>query len=138
MQIDIEALTTPRERGVIGGFKVDAHQRQDRAQKAFRLAQWQIEEEPQRQSCFDREFWCRSALPSLYPCTNAGTQHYARVLSDGVGASVDAALVLAPLLGSRMRGQRQVQQAARAIVERVELHSEAPAFRLAHDVCTHR
>ena len=53
MQIDIEALTTPRERGVIGGFEINVHQRQDRPQKALRLAQWQIEDEPQRQSCLD-------------------------------------------------------------------------------------
>jgi len=54
MQVDIEALTAPRERGVIGGFSVDAHQRQNRAQKSLRLAQWQIEDEPQRQGCLDR------------------------------------------------------------------------------------
>jgi hypothetical protein len=30
MEIDIELLTTPREGGVVGSFKIDTHQRQDR------------------------------------------------------------------------------------------------------------
>ena len=54
MKINVEALTTPRERGVVGGFEVDAHQTQNRAQKALHLAQWQIEDESQPQSCLDR------------------------------------------------------------------------------------
>ncbi len=53
MQIGIEALTASRERGVDGSFEINVHQRQDRPQKALRLAQWQIEDEPQRQSCLN-------------------------------------------------------------------------------------
>jgi hypothetical protein len=40
MQMDTEALTAPRERGVVGSLKIDIHQRQYRPQKTFRLAQW--------------------------------------------------------------------------------------------------
>ena len=34
-----ERLTSSGERGVVGGFEIDTHQRQDRPQEAFRLAQ---------------------------------------------------------------------------------------------------
>ncbi len=54
MQIGIEVMATTRESCVIWGFKSQLHQRQYRSQKALRLAQWQIEDEPQRQSCLDR------------------------------------------------------------------------------------
>ena len=48
VELDLEALTAPRERGVVGGFEIDAQQRQDRPQAALRLAQWQPENEPER------------------------------------------------------------------------------------------
>ena len=37
MQVDVETPTSPRERGVIGSFEINVHQRQDRPQKALRL-----------------------------------------------------------------------------------------------------
>ena len=52
---DAEVLTTPRERGVVGRLEIDPHQGQDRPQEAFRLAQRQPEDEPQRQRGLDRE-----------------------------------------------------------------------------------
>ena len=54
MQIDIEVLTTTRHGGVIWGFKSQLHQRKYRSQKALRLAQWQLEDEGQCKSRFDR------------------------------------------------------------------------------------
>ena len=52
---EIEALTPPRERGVIWRFEVWAHQDQDRPQEALGLAQGQPEDEPERQCGLDRE-----------------------------------------------------------------------------------
>ena len=52
---EIEALTPPRERGVIWRFEVGAHQDQDRPQEALGLAQGQPEDEPERQCGLDRE-----------------------------------------------------------------------------------
>ena len=46
MQIDIEALTTPRERGVVGSLESDTHQRQDRPQEALGLSKRQLEDKP--------------------------------------------------------------------------------------------
>ncbi len=43
-----EALTPPRERGVIRRFEVGAHQDQDRPQEALGLAQGQPEDDPER------------------------------------------------------------------------------------------
>ncbi len=54
MQVDIEALTAPRERSVIGSLEVDTHQRQYRPQEVLRLTQWEIEDQAQSQSGFDR------------------------------------------------------------------------------------
>ncbi len=45
MQPDIEALTTPREGGVVGSFEIDVHQGQHRPQEAFCLAKRQLEDE---------------------------------------------------------------------------------------------
>jgi hypothetical protein len=42
MKINVEALTTPRERGVVGSFEINVHQRQDRPQKSLRLSQRKV------------------------------------------------------------------------------------------------
>ena len=49
-----ERLTSSGERGVGGGFEIDTHQRQDRPQEAFRLAQGQPEDKAERQRRLDR------------------------------------------------------------------------------------
>ena len=49
-----ERLTSSGERGVVGGFEIDTHQRQDRPQEAFRLAQGQPEDKAERQRRLDR------------------------------------------------------------------------------------
>ena len=54
IQIDIEAPTTPRERGVVGSLERDSHQRKYGSQKTLSLAQWEIEDEAQRQSRLNR------------------------------------------------------------------------------------
>jgi hypothetical protein len=54
MQIDAEWLTASRESGVVGSFQIDAHQRQDGPQEAFRLPKRQLENKPKHQSRLDR------------------------------------------------------------------------------------
>ena len=49
-----ERLTSSGERGVVGGCEIDTHQRQDRPQEAFRLAQGQPEDKAERQRRLDR------------------------------------------------------------------------------------
>ena len=49
-----ERLTASGERGVVGGCEIDTHQRQDRPQEAFRLAQGQPEDKAERQRRLDR------------------------------------------------------------------------------------
>ncbi len=55
IECEIEALTPPRERRVVWSLEVGAHQGQDRPHEALGLAQGQPEDEPERQSRFDRE-----------------------------------------------------------------------------------
>ena len=52
---EIEVLTPPRERRVIGCIEIDVHQGEDRTEEALGLAQWQPKDEPQRHGCLDRE-----------------------------------------------------------------------------------
>ena len=49
-----ERLTSSGERGVVGGCEIDTHQRQDRPQEAFRLAQGHPEDKAERQRRLDR------------------------------------------------------------------------------------
>ena len=51
----VDVLPAPGQRGVIGRPKVELHQPQERREKAFGLPQRQMEEEPQREGCFDRD-----------------------------------------------------------------------------------
>ncbi len=47
-------LATSREGGVIGRFEIESHQRKYGSQKTLSLAQWEIEDEAQRQSRLNR------------------------------------------------------------------------------------
>ena len=49
-----ERLTSSGERGGVGGCEIDTHQRQDRPQEAFRLAQGHPEDKAERQRRLDR------------------------------------------------------------------------------------
>ena len=50
---DIEMLPAPGERRVIGRWQVEAPQPEQRRQKALGLAEREVEDEAQRQGCFD-------------------------------------------------------------------------------------
>ena len=50
---DGEVLTAPGERRVIGRRQVDAQESEHRYQKALGLAERQVEDETQRQGCFN-------------------------------------------------------------------------------------
>ena len=52
---DLQALTPPRERGVVGGLEINTHQRQHRPQEPLRLAQRQLENKPECQCGLDRQ-----------------------------------------------------------------------------------
>jgi hypothetical protein len=44
VRTDIEALTTPREGGVVGSFKIGTHQYQHRPHESLRLSKRQLED----------------------------------------------------------------------------------------------
>jgi hypothetical protein len=64
IELNIEALTTPQERGGVGSFEIDVRQGQDRSQEALRLTERQLEDEPEHQSGLDRMIGELSLTPS--------------------------------------------------------------------------
>ena len=55
VQCDIQSLTSPRERRVVRGIETGAHHGEDRPDETLGLAQWQAEDEPERERGLDRQ-----------------------------------------------------------------------------------
>jgi hypothetical protein len=63
IKLEVEVLTTPGERRVIRGGKVETRHPEERMQEPLGLTEWQVEEETERQCGFDGDVGVLS-LPS--------------------------------------------------------------------------
>ena len=93
---DVETLTTPGERRVVGGRKVEPHQPEQRRKKAFGLAERKVEDQAQRQGGFNGDV-------RVLPLPTASASSFRLPRGDGVRGQPDgdiAALDERLLVGS--------------------------------------